>query len=88
MYSAQTTDLLLKPYADKDQYDAWSNLNNNDPNWTWDSLPYFKRSECFTPPNQEQIANGVRYLPKFHGIANDKQVGVGVGYPNYSFPSR
>jgi choline dehydrogenase-like flavoprotein len=78
---------MIFPRAEKEQYDAWSNLNNNDPNWTWDSLlPYFKRSERFTPPNQEQLANGVRYLSEFHGTADDQHGGVKVGYPNYFFP--
>lgn len=70
----------------------WGNLNNDDPNWTWDSLlPYFKRSERFTPPNEDQLANGVRYLPEFHGSADDdddddERGRVKVGYPNYFFP--
>ena len=81
--------LLIQPRAEKEQYDAWGKLNNNDPNWTWDSLlPYFKRSERFIPPNNAQLANGVRYLPEFHGTADDEQgrLGVKVGYPNYFFP--
>jgi choline dehydrogenase-like flavoprotein len=78
----------IQPRAEKEQYDAWGNLNNHDPNWTWDSLlPYFKRSERFTPPNQDQLANGVRYLPEFHGTTDDDERGrVKVGYPNYFFP--
>ena len=80
--------LLIQPRAEKEQYDAWGNLNNNDPNWTWDSLlPYFKRSERFIPPNREQLANGVRYLPEVHGTSdNNREGGVKVGYPNYFFP--
>jgi choline dehydrogenase-like flavoprotein len=65
----------------------WGKLNNNDPNWTWDTLlPYFKRSERFTPPNYAQLDNGVRYLPEFHGTSEDDGGGVKVGYPNYFFP--
>ena len=79
--------LLTQPRAEKEQYDAWGNLNNNDPDWTWDSLlPYFKRSERFIRPNFEQFLNGVRYLPEFHGTSDNERAGVKVGYPNYFFP--
>ena len=82
-----STDLSIQPRADKKQYDAWGNLNHNDPNWSWDTLlPFFKRSEHFTPPNHEQLANGVRYLPELHGASNDEQGRVKAGYPNYFFP--
>jgi choline dehydrogenase-like flavoprotein len=78
---------MIFPRAEREQYDAWGNLNNNDPNWSWDTLlPYFKRSERFTPPNHEQVANGVRYLPEFHGTSDDEPGRVKVGYPNYFFP--
>ncbi|KAF8161666.1 alcohol oxidase [Crassisporium funariophilum] len=69
----------------KEQYDAWGALNNNDPNWTWDSLlPYFKKSESFTPPNDDQLANGARYQPEFHGFSDEGR--VKTGFPNYFYP--
>ncbi|KAL0571037.1 hypothetical protein V5O48_010916 [Marasmius crinis-equi] len=69
----------------KDQYDAWGTLND-DSSWTWDALlPYFKRSEIFTPPNEFQAANGAQFLPHFHGF-NSEKGRVHVGFPNFFFP--
>ncbi|KAG7098046.1 hypothetical protein E1B28_000020 [Marasmius oreades] len=69
----------------KEQYDAWGTLNN-DSSWTWDALlPFFKKSELFTPPNKFQASNGAKFLPEFHGL--DHKVGrVKVGFPNFFFP--
>ena len=77
--------LLIQPRAEKEQYDAWGNLNNNDSNWTWDSFPT-SNALRFIPPNFEQFVNGVRYLPEFHGTSDNERAGVKVGYPNYFFP--
>ncbi|KAF9257920.1 alcohol oxidase [Marasmius fiardii PR-910] len=76
---------MIFPRAQKEQYDAWGTLNNDD-SWTWDALlPFFKKSEIMTPPNQYQTANGVKYLPEYHGL--DPESGrVKVGFPNYFFP--
>ncbi|KAJ7454179.1 alcohol oxidase, partial [Mycena latifolia] len=67
--------------AEKEQYDAWGQLNN-DVTWTWDQLlPFFKKSEIFTPPNAFQNASGVRFLSSVHGFAGR----VKVGFPNFFF---
>ncbi|GJJ14381.1 hypothetical protein Clacol_008645 [Clathrus columnatus] len=66
------------------QYDVWGTLNN-DNTWSWDGLlPYFKKSEIFTPPTAEQVANGgMQFDPSFHGFNGS----VKVGYPNFYFPA-
>ncbi|KAJ7627389.1 alcohol oxidase [Roridomyces roridus] len=70
--------------AEKEQYDAWGQLNN-DNTWTWSALlPFFKKSELFTPPNVFQVANGVNYLPSVHGF-NQSEGRVKVGFPNFFF---
>ncbi|THU82901.1 FAD/NAD(P)-binding domain-containing protein [Dendrothele bispora CBS 962.96] len=43
---------MIFPRAEKAQYDAWGILNN-DSSWSWNALlPYFKKSEIFTPSKQ------------------------------------
>ncbi|KAJ7128446.1 alcohol oxidase [Mycena epipterygia] len=65
----------------KEQYDAWGQLND-DSTWSWSNLlPFFKKSELFTPPNAFQTASGVRFLPSVHGFAGL----VKVGFPNFFF---
>ncbi|ESK85927.1 glucose oxidase [Moniliophthora roreri MCA 2997] len=73
---------MIFPRAKKEQYDAWGILNN-DTSWTWEALlPFFKRSESFTVPNDFQASNGARYDPQFHGFDGSLK----VGFPNYFFP--
>ncbi|KAF8988178.1 alcohol oxidase [Cyathus striatus] len=76
---------VVTPRAIKAQYDTWGQLNNDD-SWSWSSLlPFFKRSEIFTPPNEFQVANGAKYEPQNHGF--DANTGrIKVGFPNYFFP--
>ncbi|KAJ7195916.1 alcohol oxidase [Mycena pura] len=72
---------MIFPRAEKEQYDAWGQLNN-DSSWTWTNLlPFFKKSELFTPPNAHQTAAGARFLPAVHGFAGR----VKVGFPNFFF---
>ncbi|KAJ7511291.1 alcohol oxidase [Mycena galericulata] len=72
---------MIFPRAKTEQYDAWGQLNN-DTTWTWDNLlPFFQKSELFTPPNAFQTASGVRFLPSVHGFLGQ----VKVGFPNYFF---
>ncbi|KAJ7183480.1 alcohol oxidase [Mycena filopes] len=72
---------MIFPRAEKEQYDAWGQLNN-DNSWTWSELlPFFKKSELFTPPNAFQTASGVRFLSSVHGFTGR----VKVGFPNYFF---
>lgn len=77
---------IVQPRAEREQYDVWGTLNNDDPQWTWDAmLPFFKKLENFTRPNAEQVSSGVRYEENVHGL--DKRSGrVKVGFPNYFFP--
>ena len=60
----------------------WAQLNNDD-EWSWDGiLPYFKKSEIFTPPNTYQVqTGGVHFDPTVHGFEGK----VKVGYPNFFF---
>ncbi|THU85721.1 alcohol oxidase [Dendrothele bispora CBS 962.96] len=70
--------------SEKAQYDAWGILNN-DSSWSWNALlPYFKKSEIFTPPNKFQQANGARFERDVHGF-NEEQGRVKVGFPNFFF---
>ncbi|KAJ6615996.1 hypothetical protein B0H10DRAFT_2190748 [Mycena sp. CBHHK59/15] len=72
---------IIFPRAGQEQYDAWGQLNN-DSSWTWSNLlPFFKKSELFTPPNASQTASGVRYVSSVHGFSGQ----VKVGYPNLFF---
>ncbi|KAK7458691.1 hypothetical protein VKT23_009690 [Stygiomarasmius scandens] len=75
---------MIFPRAEKEQYDAWGTLNN-DTSWTWNALlPYFRKSEIFTPPNEFQRRNGARYVRGVHGF--DQEGRVKVGFPNFFFP--
>ncbi|KAG9689864.1 alcohol oxidase, partial [Aureobasidium melanogenum] len=65
-------------------YDAWEQLGNS--GWGWDGLlPYFKKSETFTPPIEEvqEMFPGVisRDLEP-HGIDGP----VGSSFSNYQYP--
>ncbi|THV04246.1 alcohol oxidase [Dendrothele bispora CBS 962.96] len=75
---------MIFPRAEKAQYGAWGILNN-DSSWSWNALlPYFKKSEIFTPPNKFQQANGARFERDVHGF-NEEQGRVKVGFPNFFF---
>ncbi|KAK7457791.1 hypothetical protein VKT23_010130 [Stygiomarasmius scandens] len=75
---------MIFPRAEKAQYDAWGVLNK-DRSWTWDALlPYFKKSEIFSPPNEFQAGNGAEFIPEFHGF-NEEEGRVKVGFPNIFF---
>ncbi|KAJ7628048.1 alcohol oxidase [Mycena polygramma] len=72
---------MIFPRAGKEQYNVWGQLNNDD-TWTWSGLlPFFKKSERFTPPNAFQTASGVRFESGVHGFGGL----VKVGFPNYFF---
>lgn len=79
---------MIMTRATQAQYDAIGALNNSTL-WRWDELlPFFKRSEIFTPPNPDQVAHGASYDPTVHGLPpSDANKGkVKVGFPNYFYP--
>lgn len=67
----------------KDDYDAWEALGN--PGWDWEGLlPYFIKSETYTPVYSEEIARqySINYDPAVHGTSGPVQ----VSYPKYFYP--
>ncbi|KAJ7575102.1 alcohol oxidase [Mycena floridula] len=47
------------------------------PGWGWnDFLPFMQKSETFTPPNADQVADGANYIAAVHGFEGP----VGVSY--------
>lgn len=75
--------IVLQTRAGREQYDVWATLNN-DSQWGWDGLlSYFKKSEHFYPPNEEQkTVGGARFDASVHGF-NGR---IKVGFPNFFFP--
>ncbi|SLM34007.1 Glucose-methanol-choline oxidoreductase, N-terminal [Lasallia pustulata] len=67
----------------QDDFDAWEALGN--PGWSWDGLlPYFMKSETYTPVYSEEIADeySIHYNPAVHGTSGP----VNVSYPNFFYP--
>ncbi|MCJ1383836.1 hypothetical protein MMC17_006950 [Xylographa soralifera] len=67
----------------RDDYDAWAALGN--PGWDWNGiLPYFMKSETYTPVYSEQVAEeySINYNPAVHGFSGPVQ----VSYPKYFYP--
>ncbi|KAI5791795.1 hypothetical protein DFH27DRAFT_199851 [Peziza echinospora] len=60
---------MLFDRGSKGDYDIWGELLGDTDEWSWDSLlPYFKKSETFTPPIQDVIDDlGVTYDLTAHG---------------------
>ena len=66
----------------QDDYNAWEALGN--PGWGWDGmLPYFKKSENYTPVYSEMIAQqySINFNRDVHGFAGP----VHVSYPKYFY---
>ena len=68
--------------GNQDDYDAWADFGNS--NWTWsDLLPYFQKSETYTPTYYANEAEQlVTFDPKVHGFTGPTQ----VSYPEYFWP--
>ncbi|KAI4187460.1 MAG: hypothetical protein LQ348_004069 [Seirophora lacunosa] len=67
----------------QDDYDAWAALGN--PGWDWEGLlPYFIKSETYTPVYSAEIAReySINYNPLVHGFSGPVQ----VSYPRYFYP--
>lgn len=57
-------------------FDSWEELGNQ--GWNWESLfPYFKKSEQYIAPSEDQMLTGASYEPDSHGSEGS----VHVGYP-------
>lgn len=70
--------------ADAAEIDAWEALGNE--GWNWSTLlPYYKRTERFTPPTQPQQDVGASFEPEYHGNHGDLHVGFRYALPNGSF---
>ncbi|KAI9815357.1 MAG: hypothetical protein M1832_005495 [Thelocarpon impressellum] len=66
----------------QDTFDAWEDFGN--PGWGWDGLlPYFKKSETYTPVDSPEIAAqfSISYNPDVHGTEGPVQ----VSYPKYFY---
>jgi choline dehydrogenase len=66
----------------KADYNTWEELGAH--GWGWsDLLPYFKKSETFTPPSASFAREwGVRWKDDAHGVQGPLQ----ISYPPYQFP--
>ncbi|KAK2604766.1 hypothetical protein N8I77_007667 [Diaporthe amygdali] len=70
--------------ADAAEIDAWETLGNE--GWNWASLlPYYKRTERFTPPTKTQTDFGASFKPEYHGNHGNLNVGFRYALPNGSF---
>ncbi|KAK0474327.1 hypothetical protein EDD18DRAFT_1220920 [Armillaria luteobubalina] len=60
------------------QFDAWSSLledYQSEVGWNWDEMSnYMKKSENFSPPNEQQAEKGAQYIADYHGDAGPVQV--------------
>ncbi|ESZ90603.1 hypothetical protein SBOR_9011 [Sclerotinia borealis F-4128] len=65
------------------EYNHWEALGN--PGWNWEGLlPYFKKSENYTPANQEEVEEwGIGYDEHVHGEGGFVQ----NGFPRFVWPS-
>lgn len=69
----------------KEQYDMLAVLlggNSNGDRWNWDGMvAAMKKSETFSPPNEEQGKHGANFTADYHGFNGP----VHTGFPNQMF---
>ncbi|RNJ57061.1 hypothetical protein D7B24_006453 [Verticillium nonalfalfae] len=69
------------------EFDVWEGLGN--PGWNWDTmLPYFKKSEKYFIPREDQLAAGASYEPQHHGFKGPLHVGLAPAFTNTSASPR
>ncbi|KAJ6049425.1 uncharacterized protein N7446_007244 [Penicillium canescens] len=69
--------------AEDAQIDNWERVGNK--GWGWKSLlPYYKKSEEFQTPTQDQASHGASYAAKFHGRNGPLKVGWPTSMTNSS----
>jgi choline dehydrogenase-like flavoprotein len=69
--------------AEEVQIDSWEVVGNKD--WNWKNLlTYYKKSEGFQVPTQDQIAHGANYNASYHGLNGPLKVGWPTSMTNSS----
>ncbi|KAL4925455.1 GMC family oxidoreductase [Aspergillus undulatus] len=69
--------------AEDVQIDNWELVGNK--GWNWKSLmPYYKKSEGFQVPTEDQIAHGANYNANYHGQHGPLKVGWPTSMTNSS----
>lgn len=70
--------------AEDVQIDNWEAVGNK--GWNWETLfQYYKKSEGFQVPTEEQIAQGADYNASYHGLNGPLKVGWPTSITNRSF---
>ncbi|KAM0323936.1 hypothetical protein ACHAQA_008517 [Verticillium albo-atrum] len=65
------------------EFDVWEELGN--PGWNWDTLlPYYKKSEMYFIPRDDQLTAGASYEPQHHGFQGPLHVGLAPAFTNTS----
>ncbi|KAJ5751450.1 uncharacterized protein N7511_008415 [Penicillium nucicola] len=69
--------------AENAQIDSWELIGNK--GWNWKSLlPYYRKSEGFQVPTQDQTAHGADYDARYHGENGPLKVGWPTAMTNKS----
>ncbi|KAF8964891.1 hypothetical protein BDZ97DRAFT_1659542, partial [Flammula alnicola] len=73
--SSRSMDCLVYTRGSKADFDRYANVTG-DSGWSWDSiLPYFKKSERFTPSADRHNTTG-QFDPSFHGFSGLNSVSL------------
>lgn len=77
-----TVNGMVFPRGGAVDYDAWEALGN--PGWGWDGiLPFFQKSETFTPPSALAEEFSITFNASAHGSSGP----ISSAYPNNLWPS-